>query len=92
MHKETAQCYSNLAVVYFQLKPHHAEAIKCQEKVCVIMERVLGMDHPLTAHGYENLAILLQALGRPEQAAAVMKRCVSTDVYTPDCLAYSLPQ
>merc|ERR1712031_40251 len=76
MHRDTAQCYCNLAVVYFQRKSNHQEAIKCQEKVCVIMERTLGMDHPLTAHAYENMAILLQELGQPQQAAAMMNRTI----------------
>jgi len=75
MHRETARCYSSLALLNFQVQ-NVDESIALQEKSVVILERVMGLDHPETAHAYETLATLLQASGRHQPAAVAFKRCL----------------
>jgi protein TIF31 len=56
LHRDTAQCYSNLALLVFNNLQDATQAEQLMTMACLISERVLGMDHSDTAHAYANLA------------------------------------
>eukprot|EP00742_Colponemidia_sp_Colp-10_P008460 GILJ01009165.1.p1 GENE.GILJ01009165.1~~GILJ01009165.1.p1 ORF type:complete len:1352 (+),score=315.80 GILJ01009165.1:74-4057(+) len=75
MHKETAQVYSSIAMIFYRLQDF-AQAIFHQDKAVVIYERVVGLDHPETAHNHGNLALFHHAVGNVEKAFQHMQRCL----------------
>jgi len=76
MHRDTAQCYSHLALLNFQSK-HFEDAISFQEKAVVILERLKGRDHCETGYAYEVLATLLQTAGKAQLASVAFERALS---------------
>ena len=73
LHAETANCYSNLALVLFHAADLE-QAINHQKRAVIITERVLGLDHLETIQGYGSLAMYYQAAGRHREALCAMKR------------------
>lgn len=88
MHKDTAQCFANLAMVFFSAKDVD-QALDHQEKAVIINERVLGIDHHDTCHSYGNLSLFLNAVGKSKVALTYMKRslyltCLMGGISHPD--------
>lgn len=81
IHVDTANCYSNLAMVIFHAKDE-AQAIDYQQKAVIIYERVLGLDHFDTAHAYSTLALFYHSEGKIEQALIFMKRAMYINILT----------
>jgi len=88
MHKDTAQCFANLAMVFFSAKDVD-QALDHQEKAVIINERVLGIDHHDTCHSYGNLALFLNTVTKSKMALTYMKRslyltCLMGGINHPD--------
>jgi len=62
MHRDSAQCYSGLALVCYHAGDVE-QAVEHQQRAVIISERVLGLDHPETAHAHSNLALYLHSVG-----------------------------
>eukprot|EP00744_Colponema_vietnamica_P008472 GILI01012081.1.p1 GENE.GILI01012081.1~~GILI01012081.1.p1 ORF type:complete len:386 (-),score=145.35 GILI01012081.1:67-1224(-) len=75
MFKETAVCYSSLAMIFYRINDF-AQAVAHQEKAVIINERMLGLDHPDTIHAHGNLAHYLHAMGDHAKALLHMQRCL----------------
>jgi len=75
MHRDTANCYGNLAMVL-----HHAkdvnQALDHQQKATIINERVQGLDHHDTSHSYGNLALFCHNMGKTNLALQYIKRAL----------------
>src|SRR5262249_45348842 len=69
--RETA--LNNLALTYQDLA-RYTEAETFHRRAIVIDEKVLGKDHPDVARDYNNLALLLHAQGKYEQAEPLFRR------------------
>jgi protein TIF31 len=89
MHADTANCYSNLAMVLYNAKDM-TQALEHQQKAVIIHERVLGLDHHDTAQSYvratvvrliykfmqANLALFCHNMGKPALALGYAKRAL----------------
>jgi len=75
MHKDTANCYSNLAMVLYHAKDV-PQAVDHQQKAAVINERVQGLDHYDTAQSYGNLALFIHTLGKFTTGLSFIRRCL----------------
>jgi len=73
MHRDTANCYSNLAMVLYQAKDY-AQAYDHQQRATIINERVLGLDHNDTSHSYGNLGLFCHQMGKPKLALTYLLR------------------
>eukprot|EP01133_Synstelium_polycarpum_P013448 gene13448-15850_t len=72
IHTDTANCYSNLAMVSFY-NEQYDEAIEFQKNALVITEKTLGVDHHDTIHSYNNLALFCQRAGRLAESMGYLK-------------------
>lgn len=75
MHRDTANCYGNLAMALFHAKDI-IQALDHQQKATIINERVLGLDHHDTAHSYGNLALFCHNMGKSKLALAYIRRAL----------------
>eukprot|EP00027_Filamoeba_sp_ATCC50430_P001401 CAMPEP_0168547004 /NCGR_PEP_ID=MMETSP0413-20121227/3799_1 /TAXON_ID=136452 /ORGANISM="Filamoeba nolandi, Strain NC-AS-23-1" /LENGTH=1303 /DNA_ID=CAMNT_0008577217 /DNA_START=67 /DNA_END=3978 /DNA_ORIENTATION=+ len=75
MHRDTANCYGNLAMALFHAKDI-TQALDHQQKATIINERVLGLDHHDTAHSYGNLALFCHNMGKSKLALAYIRRAL----------------
>jgi protein TIF31 len=75
MHRDTANCYGNLAMALFHAKDI-IQAMDHQQKATIINERVLGLDHHDTAHSYGNLALFCHNMGKSKLALAYIRRAL----------------
>lgn len=73
LHKETAACYQNLALVLYQAKDV-LQAIEYQHKAVIISERLSGLDSADTSQAYSGLAMFLHANGKYSTALSCIKR------------------
>jgi protein TIF31 len=73
MHKDTAGCYANLAMVLYHAEDK-VQALSHQQKAVIINERVNGPDHHDTIHSYSSLAMFLHSLSRTKEAITYMQR------------------
>lgn len=75
MHRDTANCYGNLAMVLHHAKKYE-DALSHQQKSTIINERVLGLDHHDTAHSYGNLALLCHNMSKHNLSIVCLKRAL----------------
>jgi len=75
MHRDTANCYGNLAMVLFHAKDS-SQALEHQIKSVIINERVLGLDHHDSAHSYGNLALFCHNVNKNALALGYIKRAL----------------
>lgn len=75
MHRDTANCYGNLAMVLYNAKDI-AQALDHQQRATIINERVLGLDHHDTSHSYGNLALFCHNMGKTSLALQYIKRAL----------------
>jgi len=67
MHRDTANCYGNLAMVLYYAKDT-SQALDHQQKATIINEKVFGLDHHDTAHSYGNLALFCHTMNKSHLA------------------------
>jgi len=75
MHKDTANCYTNLGLVLYHAKDL-VQALDHQQKATVINERVLGLDHHETSQSYTSLALFCHAMGKHKMALSYISRAL----------------
>eukprot|EP01114_Cavostelium_apophysatum_P000309 TRINITY_DN1028_c0_g1_i1.p1 TRINITY_DN1028_c0_g1~~TRINITY_DN1028_c0_g1_i1.p1 ORF type:complete len:1242 (+),score=350.36 TRINITY_DN1028_c0_g1_i1:187-3726(+) len=73
LHRDTASCYRDLALVLFNAKDTN-QALDHQQKATIISERVLGLDHYETSQNYLQLASFYQHLSKTPLALKLIKR------------------
>jgi protein TIF31 len=67
LHVDIAITYQRLSNIYLS-QGDYIQAISYQHRAIVILERVLGPDHTLVGHHYNNFAYLYQILGKFQRA------------------------
>lgn len=72
MHRDTANCYENLAMVLLQAKDIN-NALDHQQKAVIINERVLGLDHPETSQSYASFALYCHSQKKHQVALEAIK-------------------
>lgn len=75
MHKDSAACYSGLALVCYHAADYE-QAVEHQQRAVVICERVLGLDNSETAHAHSNLALFLHSVGNFDAALKHIRRAL----------------
>jgi len=75
MHRDTALCYGNLAMVLYHAKDVN-QALDHQQRATIINERVQGLDHHDTAHSYGNLALFCHNMTKTTLALQYIKRAL----------------
>ncbi|KAF2069696.1 hypothetical protein CYY_008982 [Polysphondylium violaceum] len=75
IHSDTANVYSNLAMLAFYNEDYDL-AIDHEKNALVITEKTLGIDHHDTVHAYANLAIFCRSAGRFTEALGYLKHAL----------------
>jgi len=75
LSKDIAFCYQRMSQILFN-QGDFAQALGLQHKSVIILERVLGFDHPLVAQGYGTFAFQYQALGKLERGVTHLLRAI----------------
>jgi protein TIF31 len=79
LSKEIAFCYQRMSQIMFS-QGDFAQGLGLQHKSIIILERVLGLDHPLVAQSYGTFAFQYQALGKLQRGVTHLLR--SIQLYT----------
>lgn len=79
-HPDIASSYNNLGLVLSQLPGSEAEALEHYRAACTSFERTLGSDHPHCGSCRYNVALLLQSLGRKDEAKTEFEK--ARDIWT----------
>lgn len=72
MHPSVARCNHTIAFVMLNVLKEPPSAVSYQEKATVILERVLGMDHPETITAYIQLGQYYELAGEGTKARALL--------------------
>jgi len=75
MHRDTANCYGNLAMVLYYAKDT-PQALDHQQKATIINEKVFGLDHHDTSHSYGNLALFCHTMNKSQQALSYIEHAM----------------
>lgn len=75
LSKDIAFCYQRMSQIVFN-QGDFAQALGLQHKSIIILERVLGLDHPLVAQSYGTFAFQYQALGKLERGVTHLLRAI----------------
>ena len=69
-HPDTADSFAHLAR-FHQMQQRFTEALSLYQQALAIREQALGAAHPKTVETRQHLRVVLQALGKTEEAAAL---------------------